>query len=120
MGFLTTILISNDALHSFEQHPKEFAEAIFDGINRAQYERKVVFCPCQSYVNYIKVHPSRHADDHTFYLHYGNTLFNMDSYGKDFIELCRGQPEIAAEFLKRAKSLLKESERVYKELINKK
>ena len=55
MGFLTEIVIYNDALHEFEKDPKAFGQAILDGIHKANQENKQVSVPFGSYSNYISV-----------------------------------------------------------------
>lgn len=84
MGFLTTITIRNDALDIFQKYPKEFAEAIFKGINEANKSGKETDVGFKNYCNYIMVHPSRHADNETLYLHAGNGVSQIDVSSKRF------------------------------------
>jgi hypothetical protein len=107
MGFLTTITIHNDALHVFEKHPKEFAEAIFNGMTLANCARKRADVPFENYSGYITIEPSRHADDETVYLHSGNTVFNMNAWNDDFNSLLIRNPEVAKDFLRKAERILK-------------
>ena len=112
MGFLTTITIRNDALHSFQKDPKQFAERIFDAMNEANCSRQAadasfVLENC-SYGGYITVEPSRHADDETVYLHSGNGVFNLNPWNEDFTSLLARNPEHAADLVKRAERILKE------------
>jgi hypothetical protein len=99
MGYLTTITIHNDALHAFEKNPEQFGKAILEGISRARMERKAVDVGFDGYCNYITVEPSRHADDHTVFVHTGNTVFNVNPYNEDFRELLARSPEVAAQFV---------------------
>lgn len=107
MGYLTTVVISNDALGEFEDHPKEFAEAIFKGINQAQRENKQVAIPFHGYCNYLHVEPPRHADHHALFLHSGNMVHVIGAYEKDWMELVKTNPDLAETMIKRAKELLK-------------
>ncbi len=116
MGYLTTVILHNDALRTFEDNPTEFAQAIFKGIDQAQYGHREVSCSCGNYANYIHVHPSRHADDETLYLHWGNSVTNLGAYDLDFVDLCRDRPAIAEQLIERAEILLKQSKKVYNEL----
>lgn len=116
MGFLTTVVIHNDALHNFQEQPKEFAEAIFEGMDRANYEHKNVSVALGSNINYIHVQPSRHADDETVYLHTGNTVFNMNPGNEDFRELAERNPELAQDFIKRAEAILKRCKETVKSI----
>ncbi len=122
MGYLTTIVVHNDALGTFEDHPKEFGDAIFEGISRAQTYRQVQSCPFPfgGYANYIHVHPSRHADDHTIYVHYGNGVFELNGYSKDYKQLCLNNPDLAARMINVARAFVDEAERVLKETQKKK
>ena len=99
MGLLTTITIHNDAMGEFEKDPKAFGEAILKGIYGAQYERKEVSVPIGSYSNYIKVQPSRHADDDTIYLHSGNSVSQLNVYSQDFKKLVSNHPDLVKRWL---------------------
>lgn len=105
MGYLTTITILNDALEKFENHPADFAQAIFDGINRANRDRQEVSVPFHNYGNYINVQPSRHADDTTVYLHHGNGVTNLDSTALGSMD-----PEWSIESIDRAIKHLKNTQ----------
>jgi len=109
MGSLTTITIYNDALHAFEEHPEEFAKAVFKGIvlaNRSHMEESV---PFRGYANYIAVQPTRHADDHTLYLHMDNTVTELNPYSEGFRKLVEGNPGFAQKLIKEATRILKEA-----------
>lgn len=114
MGYLTTIVIHNDALGTFKSDPKAFAEAIFDGIQKANCYGKEFAVPFMSYSNYIAVHPSRHADDETVFLHSGNGVSTLNAYDKDFEELAASNPKLAKEFIKRAQRILTNAKRSIK------
>lgn len=114
MGFLTVVVLHNDALHTFEENPQEFAKAIFDGINKAQFEQKAISMPVGNYSNYLHVHPSRHADENFVLLHSGNTVVNLNAYREDFKSIVQNNPTYAQELLDRAKKCLKEAEQVLK------
>lgn len=119
MGYLTTITIKNDALHEFKKYPEEFAKALFNGMNEANNEHKEISVPFSGYCNYIEIQPSRHADATTVYVHYGNTVFNLDAWGDDFLSLVNRDPKIAMEFVKAAESTIKECKKVIKEKLAK-
>jgi len=120
MGFLTTITLHNDAVHVFEEHPEEFAKALFKGMDEANREHKSADVGFHGYCNYITVEPSRHADAVTVYLHWGNMVSNINAYEPEFDELCKTQPELAKKMIKIAKDHLKFAERRLKELTEKK
>jgi hypothetical protein len=106
MGYLTTIVIHNDAMHSFKQDPKGFGEAILKGIEDANREHREADVGFKGYCNYITVHPSRHADDETVYVHTGNTLFQVNECCEDFQELARRDVKLAKDFIRRAQRIL--------------
>lgn len=105
MGYLTTITIHNDALHTFEEHPEEFAKALFDGIHKANSARIATDVGFKGYCNYITIEPSRHADDDTVFVHHGNTVLNLNPWNQDFKELL-SRPSVAEGFLKSAEITL--------------
>ena len=107
MGYLTTITIYNDALHVFEEHPKEFAEAIFDGIKTANRNRTAATVPFFNHGNYMEVQSSRHADDFTVYVHTGNCVSNLNWYDEEFKSFAQSSPKIAERFVDDAIAHLK-------------
>ena len=119
MGYLTTFTIHNDALGAFEKNPKGFAEALFKGMQQASMEHKAVSVPFDSYANYITVEPSRHADDHTIFVHRGNTVVNLNPWNEDFKELVARNPEVALDYIKTAELLIKEAKLKAKENLKK-
>lgn len=114
MGFLTTITIHNDALHEFEKNPEMFGKAILKGILDANREHNAVDVAFKGYCNYITVQPSRHADDHTAYIHYGNTVFDINPYGNDMRTAIEGNPEFAKDVVKVADGIVKDARRAMK------
>lgn len=107
MGYLTTIVIHNDALHEFEKDPKKFGEAVFECIRKANRSGKMEDIGFNGYCNYISAHPSRHADDETVYLHSGNTSFNLNPWNNDFKNLIKDNPNLLKSLIKRARDILK-------------
>jgi len=111
MGFLTHVTIYNDALHAFESDPAQFAKAIFEGIARANQTNKATDVPfsCKDgggYSGYLCVEPSRHADDHTVFVHKGNSVFNLNPWNKDFQDLLAWNPECAESYVKTAQAVI--------------
>jgi hypothetical protein len=106
MGFLTTVILHNDAQGDFEKNPEQFGKAILAGIADANWKRVQVDVPFNGYCNYISVEPSRHADDFTVFVHYGNTVVNLNPYNDDFKAMMQ-RPEIAEDFLEAAERTIK-------------
>lgn len=115
MGYLTTITIRNDSLHVLQKNPLEFAQAVFDGMIRANREHKEVSAGLKGECNPIEIHPSRHADDTTVYVHYGNCVFNLNPYNDDMKELIERNPDCAESFLNVAEQMVKLAKRKIKE-----
>jgi hypothetical protein len=106
MGYLPTIIIHNDAFNEFKKHPEQFGNAIIEGVYKADYEHKQVDVGFNGYANYISVEPSRHADDHTVYVHYVNTISNLNPYNADFEEMVKRNPDDAELFVDVAQGIL--------------
>lgn len=106
MGYLTTIVIHNDAMGAFQKDPVKFGDAILKGINKANETHKEATIGFNGYCNYIAVHPSRHADDETVYLHSGNTVFQINEGCEDFKELALRKPLLTKNLIKRAQQIL--------------
>lgn len=106
MGYLTTIVIHNDAFHDFTKDPTLFGNSIIDGVYTAQRENRQIDVPFKGYANYISVEPSRHADDYTLFVHYGNGVTNLSPYGLDFKQLVGRNPQYAERLVKIAQNIL--------------
>jgi murein L,D-transpeptidase YcbB/YkuD len=88
-------------------HPKEFAEALFEGIDEAYRNRGVTSVSFHGYRNYIEVQPSRHADDFTVYVHTGNEVTNLNNYDDSFKKFAKSNPELAESYVDQAIAHLK-------------
>lgn len=113
MGFLTTITFKNDALHEFQKDPKKLGEIVIDAMSRQQPGSQTY--AFNGYANYIEAQQTRHADAWALYLHSGNCVFNLNSFGKDFSELLVINLKVAKDFVKRANDILKDCKRRIKE-----
>lgn len=72
MGYLTTLTIYNDGVHMIKEDKKKFAEVIYEGIIEAH--DSPVTKGFLNHGNLIHIQKSRHAEDHTMYVHMGNSL----------------------------------------------
>ena len=77
MGYLTTITFYNDASDDLRMHPEEVSKGIYE----AQLGAQRNYFPVGSHANPVITQKPRHADDHTLYLHAGNTV--IDVYDAD-------------------------------------
>lgn len=108
MGFITQVILHNDALHCFEDYPKEFAEAVLAAVNTAYHENKQVSVPFKGYCNYIAVETPRHADHSCLFLASGNGFIALGE--RDWRDLGERNPTLAREYLRLSKTLLKRAE----------
>lgn len=92
MGYLTTVTIYNDHFSDIEKNPKEFVEGIKHHMNRGSRRSGSV-------IGQSKVHKTRHADDHTVYVHMGNTVVEMNPYSDDTKRIIEEHPRFAADLL---------------------
>jgi hypothetical protein len=107
MGYLTPVILLNDAMHEFREDPKLFGEAILDGVDKANRENGQVSVGFKGYCNYINVERSRHADHHALFLSMGNCVTVVGAYEKDWEDLIERNPELAGRMVKEAESILK-------------
>lgn len=99
---------------AFEANPKEFALAIFQCIEKANYSGKSESIPFECYANYIDSQPSSHADTHQLYVHAGNTVLNINPYCRDFEDLIKSNPDALELFIETAEDMVKEAKRKWK------
>lgn len=77
MGFLTTVTIYNDSADQLEKHPKDLAEKLNQACTGIQINRGQYFDGLGNVANIFTLQKPRHADDHTLYLHAGNTVIDV-------------------------------------------
>jgi hypothetical protein len=106
MGYLTSVNFYNDALGDIEADPKAFGEAILEAMNRANYSGESESGAVGCHANALTVEPSRHADDVTVFVHYGNSVLNLNPWNKDFKNLL-SRPNVAEAYLKAAENTVK-------------
>ena len=107
MGFITPVILMNDAIHEFEKDPAAFGQAILDGIDKANWENGQVSVPFKSYANYISVEKSRHADHHVLFLSMGNCVNVIGPYEQDWEQMLDRNPEFAEKLIEEAESIIK-------------
>lgn len=107
MGYLTEVVIYNDALHAFREDPKKFGEAVLDAIDKANRTNRQMTSLFGGYANYICAEPSRHADHHALFLHSGNCLTVIGSHETDWENIVKANPKLANSMIEDAKIILK-------------
>lgn len=100
MGFLTTFTIYNDGIDLVKKYPEEFAEAVYNGSLKSLTHGESKEYSVGNFCNMLNVQVTRHADDHTMYVHMGNTVTEMNAYMKETESLCRNHPKFFDKILK--------------------
>jgi hypothetical protein len=77
MGYLTTITFYNDHADELRANPEAVSKAIYNAqlgvqLNRGSNTELIGSC-----TNPITIQKPRHADDHTLYMHAGNTVIDV-------------------------------------------
>ncbi len=93
MGNLTTLTINNDTLNNLLDDPEGVVREIH---NAACGSKTQTIHP--SGVQ-IKVQKTRDADDHTLYIHMGNSLFEMNASSNETAALMKKNPTNFKEML---------------------
>lgn len=81
MGYLTTITFRNDSADTLRKHPEQVSKLVYDAQLAVQRNRGRDYDPVGNDCNPVVIQKPRHADDHTLYLHAGNTV--IDVYDAD-------------------------------------
>lgn len=120
MGYLTTITIYNDGCDLIKKYPKEFAEKVYDScLGVYTIDKSSNTFGLGYHGNLVTVQKPRHADDHTIYVHNGNTLVEVNAYSKDFKTLLKNNPDFANKLIKQLKDEVKSLNKLLKENENK-
>jgi len=107
MGYLTPVILMNDAIHSFAEDPKGFGEAILAGVDKANMKNGQVSVGFRGYCNYINVERSRHADHHALFLSMGNCVTVVGAGEQDWENLVESNPKFAEKLIKEAEFIIK-------------
>lgn len=114
MGYLTTLTIYNDGAHLLQPNAQEFADGVYaamvSGITRGPMD-----LPVANFVNCVRVQRSRHADNHTVYVHAGNCVTEMNANSSDTRKLLERNPEFFEKLLDELKCQTRELGQLLKE-----
>ena len=91
MGYLTTVTVYNDGLHLLRGHSQDFCEKLYNAACKQEQTNFGV----GYFANFASVQRSRHADDHTIYVHMGNTVTEVSPYSQQFKKIANHHPEFA-------------------------
>jgi hypothetical protein len=114
MGYLTTLTIYNDGAHLIKPNAQEFADGVYEAMVTTSV-RGPMDLPVAHFVNCVRVQRSRHADDHTVYVHKGNCLTEMNAYSEDTRELLKRNPQFFEKLLDEMKWQVRELGKLLKE-----
>jgi len=112
MGFITILSIHNDGIASILEDSDELCRKIYEASIGGETTIIGHRCEC----NLVKVQQPRHMDDHTLYVHMGNTVSEMNPYSKDTENLMKNHPEFFEEMLGFMGNRVKELKSKYKEI----
>ena len=118
MGYLTTLTFLNDAADQYDKHPERLVEIIHDAVNNHQCSRnggKSYDEPIGCYANAITVQRSRHADDHTIYIHMGNCVSEVNPWSADTKDLLERFPDVFDQYVSYLEQQVKQLKKMKKE-----
>ena len=109
MGYLTTFTVYNDDCDQITKNPKEFSEQIYNAC-------------CNPSINYrsnvfhgvVIPQKTRHADEHTIYVHAGNTVCEMNQYSETTKEIMNRSPKFFEEMLNLMEQNVKKLKKQFK------
>ena len=111
MGIISTFSFYHDNCDYLKNNPKKFGEAIYDAISNPHTNyRSNVFHGC------VIPQKSRHADDHTIYVHAGNTVVEMSQYSDTTKQIMQNSPKFFNEMLKEMEMNVKMLKKQFKEM----
>ena len=110
MGYLTTLTIYNDGIDSITDD----AEALNEKIKNASHEGGEV--GHKGFCNLVQVQKSRHADEHTIYVHMGNCVTELNPYTKETKKLIANNPAFSDRMIAFMEMELKALKKLRKEL----
>ena len=103
MGYLTTVTIYNDGADQLRDNADEVAKALYDA---TQQRESKSYC-IGNHGNLINSQPTRHADEHTTYVHMGNCVIEMNAYSAETERLLRNNPSFGDGLIKQLEWSLK-------------
>ncbi len=95
MGYLTTFTVYIDGLDLLKTHPEDFCKKLYSACLRGH---KTDF-GIGYFANFAHVQASRHADDHTIYVHMGNCVTEVNPFSQDFENIVECNPEFAKKLV---------------------
>jgi hypothetical protein len=116
MGYLTTFTIYNDHVDQISIDTEKFVRKLQMGCNGSLTRDKDSESFGHGYAsNIVQVQRPRHADDHTCYVHMGNTLVEMNPFSKETKRIMENHSDFFDDLLKHMETTVKELKKMKKE-----
>lgn len=111
MGNLTTFTVYNDGIHLVKENAQDFADKIYSAAVFGQASD----IGLGNFGNVIRMQKCRHADDHTLYVHMGNSVFEMNPYSQETKKMLERNPDFFERVVKFLDREVKELKNILKE-----
>jgi hypothetical protein len=115
MGYLTPILFSNDAYDQFKKNPEETTKNILAAMDSREDQSYGVGNHC----NPMDALATRHADEHSVIVFWGNTWFDLTRSTIDELYPPQKMRRVSTENLERLLSLVEEEAKRLKKVLKK-
>lgn len=116
MGYLTTITIYNDGADQLTNDTEKLGKKLQEACHGVYTRGNVSGSFGHGYHgNLVTVQVPRHADDHTCYVHMGNTLVEMHPQSNDTKRIMENNPDFFDNMLKQMENTVKELKKMKKE-----
>ena len=115
MGYLTTFTVYNDGADLLRKDTEELGEKLYHScIGVYTRNGRSGDFGHGYHANLVKVQVPRHADDHTCYVHMGNTVTEMNPYSEQTQYIINNFPDFFNSMLKHMESTVKELKKMQK------
>jgi hypothetical protein len=109
MGYITTFSIYNDGIHGLKDNPEQFIDKLISASHGAySRDHNNESFGHGSHANLVTVQKPRHADDHTCYVHMGNTVTEMNPYSQHTRYIAEKFPDFFDGLLKHLEQNVRE------------
>jgi len=114
MGYLTTFTIYNDGVDSLKNNQAEFCEKLMDACSNVYDNSRPDSFGHGPHANLVILQKPRHADDHTCYVHMGNTVCEMNPYSNRTKYIAENFPDYFESMLSHLQYTVKELKKLSK------
>lgn len=124
MGYLTTFTIYNDGVDMInprQMTPEEKDKFLFKlyygaicGLPEQRNGRMSVDVGFCGFANFMNIQYPRHADAHSVFVHYGNSVLDITPYFGDFEKLIETDINVLERYVACAEQIVKDAKRIIK------